>query len=248
MKFRILITGATGFIGQNMYESLMKIDDFDLICFSSNFDLEIFKKELSKCDIILHLAGQTRTFDKIQFEIANVEFTKNIVHILENSGNMVPIIFPSSYHVIGDSEYGLTKLKAEEIIYSYHLRNKIPVLIQRLNNVFGPLSKPNYSSVVANFCYNSVKGLEHNVIDSKKSLGFIYIDFIVSDYLNYIRQWAENRCFSLVDINRNSVFVTIGELSTLIKKISRGDHFDGEVDSNFYKNLSITYEYFLKNM
>ncbi|MFL3023615.1 MAG: hypothetical protein ACJZ16_03780 [Methylophilaceae bacterium] len=61
---------------------------------------------------------------------------------------MIRIIFsPHQLKLISIIFYGLSKLKAEELLSKYAKKTNNQVFIYRLNGIFGKWSKPDYNSV-----------------------------------------------------------------------------------------------------
>ena len=94
---KVFITGATGFIGSFLAESLIQknhevrclvrktsnlrwIADLDIDCFyGSLFDKKSLIRGMEDCDIVYHAAGVTKARTKEEYFHANYEGTKNIV-------------------------------------------------------------------------------------------------------------------------------------------------------------------------
>lgn len=127
MGKRVLITGASGFIGNFLIKdalekgydvwagirSTSKVDHFDSekvhfieLDFSNvvalNNQLKSFKNELNKWDYIIHTAGLTKCIDKKEFDEVNYLGTKNFVDVLRKL-EMTPdkFIYLSSLSVYG---------------------------------------------------------------------------------------------------------------------------------------------------
>ena len=113
---RILITGATGFIGQHLLEQLKNLQykiyvltrQEDPVWWTSNKNFTILKGDLSserdvvgatkKIDIIVNLAAELRNTDK--FDQTNVEGVKNLIKAA-SINEVKGIIHLSSVGVIG---------------------------------------------------------------------------------------------------------------------------------------------------
>ena len=118
---KILVTGVTGFVGRHL---LNKLDKYEVSVLSRKkspikganlfigglFDKKILL-EASKVDVVIHLAGIS---DGDVFKI-NYEGTKNLVDACVKN-KIKRFIFISSYDAILDTNYGKSKLKAEEYI------------------------------------------------------------------------------------------------------------------------------------
>ena len=117
MKKRILVTGATGFIGQNLVDYLQSIGHYELIkttrCITAEdskltLDLSdlstIENTELSNIDIVIHLAGaaHNRVNNSEEVEIIN---TKSTAMLANKSvlNNVSRFIFVSTIGVHGSN-------------------------------------------------------------------------------------------------------------------------------------------------
>ncbi len=135
---RIIITGATGFIGKNLIETLSKeYDVLALVRKSSNtehllqYPIKIIRtdfsetdltKILSSVDIIVHIAGQVNAKTKLELYNSNVFITKNLVNAAE-AKKVKKFFFIST--IITDSKiqglYSETKKQAEDIVVNSNL-------------------------------------------------------------------------------------------------------------------------------
>src|SRR3989344_7258422 len=116
---KILVTGASGFVGKNLIKHLNKYNVNILsrkkIFGDGVFVGDLFDKKIlldaSKVDIVIHLAGIS---DGNVFKI-NYEGTRNLVDAcVENK--VKKFIFISSFDAILETDYGKSKLKAEDYI------------------------------------------------------------------------------------------------------------------------------------
>ena len=89
----ILITGADGFIGSNLLIRLKENESFRILKFVRTDNLEKLSKLVSKSDVIIHLAGENRPSDVINFTKVNIDLTKFICDEVKDSGRNIPIIY-----------------------------------------------------------------------------------------------------------------------------------------------------------
>lgn len=206
----ILVTGANGFVGKNLVENLKNIRDGknktrpDLkIENIFEFDIDTPKEELDayceKADFVFNLAGVNRPKDNSEFMEGNFGFASELLDHLKKHGNKCPVMLSSSIQAsllgrYGESDYGKSKLRGEELFFSYAEEEGVKVLVYRFPNLFGKWCRPNYNSAVATFCYNKANDLEIKVNDRSTVLELIYIDDLVCEMLDALEN-KEHRCF-----------------------------------------------------
>ena len=93
---KILVTGAKGFIGNNLCLRLEETGSYDLIKIDRDSTEEELHSGLLEADFVFHLAGINRPKTAEEFSSGNVSLTRKIVSILESKVNITPIRFSSS--------------------------------------------------------------------------------------------------------------------------------------------------------
>lgn len=195
----ILVTGAKGFVGKNLVETLKTIRDGK----NHTHDLsigEIFEYDLDtdpaaleqfcqKADFVFNLAGVNRPKDNAEFMSGNFGFASNLLDTLKRVGNTCPVMLASSIQATltgryGQSDYGRSKLAGEELFFAYGEQTGAQVLVYRFPNLFGKWCRPNYNSVVATFCHNIANDLPIQVNDPATELELLYIDDLVEEMLD----------------------------------------------------------------
>lgn len=242
---KILVTGASGFIGQNLiwqlsdkYPSLQFIETNS---WTSNEELEI---AVGKCDLIFHFAGANRPSDG-DFSTANEELTAKICNLSAHHGGK-EIVFASSIHADGDSDYGLSKKNCEHILTDYQKSSKNRVHILRLPGVFGKWSKPNYNSVVATFCYKIARNEDIYLHDGNKFISVLYIDDLVQSLELYISGGSDE-----IVLSSKIQKVRLKDLAQILNAFSKGPHacferiINLDIDKKLIKNLHSTYVSFI---
>ena len=206
---KILITGAKGFVGQNLVASLKNIRDGKdrtrpslIIDEIYEYDLDSSKEELdrycSDCDFVFNLAGVNRPQSDKEFMSGNFGFASELLDTLKKHDNQCGLMLSSSIQatMLGrykGSEYGKSKLAGEELFFEYGKDNGVNVYVYRFPNLFGKWCKPNYNSAVATFCYNIANDLEIKVNDDSVELELLYIDDLVMEMLD-ILEGKEHHC------------------------------------------------------
>ena len=216
-KKRILITGASGFIGKNLRLKLLEDPHLEVKSFTRDTDIKL-KECIFYADTIVHLAGVNRPNDEWEFEKDNVDLTRKICAlILEKyrlKNEKTRIILASSYQATNNTVYGQSKGKAERLVIELNDKLENVGIIFRLPGVFGKFCKPNYNSVVATFCYNIINGIPLLVSDRKKKLNLAYIDDVAEEFEAAIKIENPNSIYEKVNATYE---LSIGQLA---KKIS----------------------------
>ena len=203
----ILITGAKGFVGKNLTETLKTIRDGKNRTRNITID-EIYEYDIDtnpalldeycqKADFVFNLAGVNRPQNQEEFMQGNFGFASTLLDTLKKYNNTCPVMISSSIQAtcIGryDSEYGRSKKAGEELVFAYGEETGAKVLVYRFPNLFGKWCRPNYNSAVATFCNNIANDLPIQVNDPSVQLELLYIDDLVDEMLDAL-EGKEHRC------------------------------------------------------
>lgn len=171
IKKKILITGGSGFIGQQTVEKFMESGQ-EVYVYDSQpsstsaktitgdiFDFEKLKAIVRECDIIIHLVGLADAGiaqrEPAQSFRLNVESLQSVLEVCRVCGDK-ELIFPSSAAVYGVVEdlpikesfpvkptnvYSWHKYLCESLIRCYHDSFGLNFIILRLFNVYGQGNK-----------------------------------------------------------------------------------------------------------
>ena len=205
---KILVTGAKGFVGQNLCAALKNLrDGKDRTRPSLSVD-EIFEYDVdtpaslldaycAAADFVFNLAGVNRPQNPDEFMQGNFGFASTLLDCLKKHQNTCPVMISSSIQAtcIGryDSDYGRSKRAGEQLVFEYGKQTGARVLVYRFPNLFGKWCRPNYNSVVANFCHNYAHDLPISVSDPRVELELLYIDDLVSEMLDAL-EGREHHC------------------------------------------------------
>jgi len=195
---KILITGASGFIGSFLVEKALEMgwETWAGIRKSSSreylqdtrirfIDLDYSNKEVlqqqiqshvsehGKWDYIVHNAGVTKCVKVSDFNLVNYQYTVNFIDALQSEENRPEkfILMSSLGALFSETAYGLSKLKAEQYLQS---NSDIPYIILRPTGVYGPREKDYYMMLKT---INA--GLEVTAGFKPQRLTFIYIADLV---------------------------------------------------------------------
>lgn len=263
---KVLVTGARGFVGSNLCQSLKAIRDGKdrreryqglLPLTVWEYDLSSTPEQLdewcAQADFVFNLAGVNRPENDEDFMRGNFGFASTLLDTLEAHGNTCPVMLSSSVQAslegrYAGSEYGKSKLAGERLFQEYSQRTGTPVLIYRFPNLYGKWCRPNYNSAVATFCNNIANGLPIQVNDPSVELDLLYIDDLVTEMLDALlgneSRAADGYCYA------NPVdHVSLGRIVELIESFKKAAEYF-EVPScpegSFEKKLYTTYESYLE--
>lgn len=170
---KLLFTGASGFLGRNIYQLLEKTyviktagltsQDYYKIDIARNIPVftEVF-------DIVLHAAGKAHSIpktgeEKQLFFDVNLQGTKNLCTALENSGIPKAFIFISTVAVYGcdsgeniteehplngTTPYALSKIKAEKYLERWCAMHNVALSILRPSLIAGPNPPGNLGAMI----------------------------------------------------------------------------------------------------
>ncbi|MBQ8768972.1 MAG: capsular polysaccharide biosynthesis protein CapF [Oscillospiraceae bacterium] len=203
----ILITGAKGFVGRNLAETLKTIRNGknrttglsigEIFEYDLDTDPALLDEFCQKADFVFNLAGVNRPQNPEEFMQGNFGFASTLLDTLKKHHNTCPVMISSSIQAtcIGryDSDYGRSKKAGEELVFAYGEETGAKVLIYRFPNLFGKWCRPNYNSAVATFCNNIANDLPITVNDPKVELELLYIDDLVDEMLAALAG-REHRC------------------------------------------------------
>lgn len=243
----VLVTGAGGFVGKNLCARLRSRNIDYIAAYRTTTPIELHSL-LDRCDFVVHLAGENRPLDDNKFQEVNVLLTQNIVNYLIETKKSVPIFLSSSIHAALKTPYGISKLKAEVALEGYNKSTGADIHIERLKNVFGKWSKPNYNSAVATFCYKIAHGEPIEITNPSNLVELTYIDDVVDCIVSKIDS-IDKSAKSQQNINKfiPSYSVQVGELARLIESFntSIATNLVPDLSDAFTKKLFSTYVSFL---
>lgn len=193
---KVIITGATGFVGTNLQYYLKTSHDVESMSvrYLSNQRFEI------KADALIHLAGKAHDLKKVSnpsaYYDANFELTKQLFDAFLKSEASV-FIFMSTVKAVADSvdgilsedtipnpktHYGIAKQQAEQYILNHKLPEGKRVYILRPCMIHGPGNKGNL-----NLLYKLVaKGLPWPLGAFENQRSFLSIEnlcFVIKELL-----------------------------------------------------------------
>lgn len=241
---KILVTGAKGFVGKNLVESLKNIRDGkdktrpqlnieEIFAYDIDGTLEELETYCKEADFVFNLAGVNRPQNQEEFMQGNFGFASTLLDTLKKYKNTCPVMLSSSIQATligryGEGEYGKSKKAGEDLFFDYAKETGANVCVYRFPNLFGKWCRPNYNSAVATFCHNIANDLPITVNDRAIQLELLYIDDLVDEMLNLL-QGSAHRCeydgLTAIEVKTGKYYyvptthkVTLGEIVDLLQE------------------------------
>lgn len=229
----------------------------------ANKELISFIFEEYNIEIIFHLAAQTHVdnsfYNSVQFTYDNIIGTHNLLECVKeynekyknnNEREIKRFIHMSTDEVYGEvkanenertetcilkptNPYSATKASAELLASSYYHSFKLPILIVRCNNVFGPRQYP--EKVIPAFIYNLLNNDKCYIHgEGKTERHFIYVDNVIDALLTIYEKGTVNEIYNIAITE----FYNIKDLAKLlIKRLKDSENYDEYInyveDRNF---------------
>ena len=196
---KILVTGHTGFIGSNMFSFLKRKRSIEPVGYSRStgqniFNINQLKKFVEKCDMVYHFAAYAKPGESIITPVraidTNIRGCLNILEVCREFN--VPIIYPSSCEIYGDSDkpiqedfpikppnpYAASKAAADRICFAYYRSYGLDVKIVRLFNPYGPNQQLN--KIIPIFYFQAIENRPITVFgEGKDTRDYVFIDNII---------------------------------------------------------------------
>lgn len=237
---KVLITGANGFVGQNLVAHLSERADVEVLRFTREDSLASLAGLVAQTDCIFHLAGVNRPQNPLEFQTGNADLTRALCEAIKGSGRPIPVLYTSSSQAELDNPYGSSKRGAEEALLELAATSGAAVHLFRLPNVFGKWARPNYNSAVATFCHNISRDLPIQINDPDARINLVYIDDVMRSFIAVMDGQLAGEPFVSVEPQYN---ITIGELAEQLHTFrdSRKSMITEPVGSGLVRALYSTY-------
>ncbi len=238
---KILITGAGGFIGQNLIAELNTSKDYEILEYSKASSLRELDAFCQEAEFVFHLAGVNRPEDPSEYMDGNFGFTSKLLELLKIHENKCPVMIASSVQASLDNPYGLSKKAGEDVVFDYSRETGAKVLVYRFPNVFGKWCRPNYNSAVATFCHNMTHDLPIKVNDPSVIMKLVYIDDVVFELKNALKG-NENQIGAFCEVPIIHT-VSLGDIVSKLEgfKMSRDNRSIPDMTDAFTKKLYSTF-------
>ena len=210
-----------------------------------------------KIKIVFHLAAQTHVdnsfFNSMQFTYDNFVGTHSLLEVcreyMSNGNDFERFVHMSTDEVYGEvkkcdnnekteesmlmptNPYSATKAGAEMLVYAYYKSFKLPYVIIRCNNVYGPRQYP--EKVIPAFIYNILNDVKCNIHgNGETERHFLYVsDAVNAIYTVYLKGEIEN-IYNISAIEESVRIIDLAKI--LIKKLKF--EYSKEIDYTKYLN------------
>jgi len=243
---KALITGSDGFIGRNLQKQLVNSPNVDeLFLYDRGNTFEELEAFCERADCVFHLAAVLRPDNIKEFDV-NIDLTSRLMNYLKSKNNKCPIMFASSIQANLDNPYGKCKRIEEAKFIDYGKQNDVNTYVFRFPNLFGPMSRPNYSSVIATFCYNTVLGLPIAVNNPAAQINFAFIETVLDRVIPVVVSNNRDQANQIITMDK-CYQVGLGELAYYMETLKRGVKPNFLRNDKFYEELEETFQWYTAN-
>lgn len=246
---RVLITGAHGFMGQNLQLRLRERKDVQVVGFGRDQSEAQLPQQLRGVDFVFHLAGVNRPQDPGEFAVGNAGLTVSLcaaaAQEAKATGKTIPVVYASSIQAALENPYGRSKREAEVVLRA--AGSGVRAHVFRLPNVFGKWCKPNYNSAVATFCHNIARGLPIQINDAAAPVTLAYVDDVLDRFLQLMDGADAAQDADGFEVVSPQYTTTVGELARQIDafKACRTTLMTERVGTGLVRALYATYVSYL---
>lgn len=202
---RILISGATGFIGYRVALALQErgykvlgmkrrgnahLPKGCIPVLGDVRDPEIVTEAILRSDIVIHLAaivGNASCDQDLECAVnVNINGTLNFLDTVRNSRK--PMIFASVGNIEDNTGYAITKATAERFCLMYNREFGTHVLPLRIFNIYGPGQSPTSGKLIANSIEKALRGEDLVMFgDGEQKNDFVYVDDVAEVMAEAVR-------------------------------------------------------------
>jgi len=241
---KILVTGATGFIGSNLMQHLkQKKYTVHGLSFHKTDKKNIFSIPLSKptalqshfqknkYDIVIHLAASIEENSPLKLFNINCQYTLNLLevcrtykikkfiftssHAIYDKTNYLPI--DEEHNIRPSSNYAISKLISEEICKMFYNYYGLKIIILRLSSVYGKNQPIKYLiPKLIDQCLNQKKIVLHKYQNGFQLMDLIHVEDVCRALELSIKSKLKFGVFNIASGNP----VTVKNLVDIISKIT----------------------------
>ncbi len=192
---RVLVTGASGFIGRRLVDALRRRVGVVLAPTRLEWDVTLDDMPAVKVDHVFHLAGVSGVtaswHDPVRFHRVNAHGTANVAEFCRRAECSLSYVSAYCYGtpsrlpisetdpVRPNNPYAFSKLQGEDVCRFYHEYFELPVTIIRPFNVYGPGQSDAFllTRIVRQALDLAVTEIE--VLDLRPRRDYVFVDDVV---------------------------------------------------------------------
>jgi len=182
-----------------------------------------------KIDTVIHFAAITHVDESYENRIGtiqeNVIATTSLLESINVSGGVQRFVHISTDEVYGDSQndeepktekslfnptnpYAASKAACELIVRSYHHSYKLPYVMVRMNNVYGP--RQAYSKLIPKFTKLALEGRPYPLMgDGKHTRSWMFVDDCAEAILRVTEQGTIGECYNIgIEFEKANIHLT----------------------------------------
>jgi len=226
-------------------------------CDICNSDMIHYILNNHNVDTIIHFAAQTHVDNSfgnsIQFTRDNVLGTHTLLECSKEYGKIQRFIHISTDEVYGEVElngdechettilkptnpYAATKASAEHLVYSYYHSFKLPIIITRGNNVYGPHQ---YPEKLIPKCITSINKKIPFTVHGKGNTvrNFIYVDDVSTAIETILFKGVIGEIYNIGSKNEFNVLEIIKKIVKVIKNTDDIEPYITYVSDRLFNDL-----------
>ncbi len=208
---------------------------------------------------VFHLAAQTHVdnsfYNSLQFTYDNVIGTHTLLEVCREYNKLEKFIHMSTDEVYGEvlknediknesslllptNPYAATKAGAEMLVQAYYKSFKLPIIIIRCNNIYGPRQYP--EKVIPSFINNLLNNKPCYIHgDGNSERHFLYISDAIDALILILNKGEINNIYNISSKDTSIKIIKLAKL--LIRKINKNENENKNENQNVNENNYIEF-------